>query len=154
MLPDFSRNVLIDALGGTPTLAATLFAGIPDDDPRWELRPDSERFSLREIPSHLATLDAIWLERLHRAVTEDNPVIGPATMHSGETLANTPSDNLALLKTRREQITALLGTLNNDQWLRPLPSTPLGPLITETMAMFIAVHDAYHFRQINEWLNA
>lgn len=66
MLLPMMHDRIHSALTGTPDVLDALLGPLTAGDPRKDLRPHPERFTLREIASHLADYDAIYLERLTR----------------------------------------------------------------------------------------
>ena len=69
MMPAAVRKYLLSALAGTPVVADRLLLDVHADDPRWDFRPEPDRFTLREVVAHLADWEPIHLERLTRNVT-------------------------------------------------------------------------------------
>ena len=153
MLPALGRKYLVESLEGNVGLLALLTGDIPEGDPRWESRPDPERFSLREILAHFATLEPIWLARAQAILSEDLPLFEPAPLLSDSCAARSPHVNWATYMNNRRQLTALLRNIDDSQWLRPARSESLGDLTLETLAVFILTHDGTHLRQINELLD-
>ncbi len=118
------------------------------------MQPDPERFSLRDIVAHLATVEQIWLGRVQRILTEENPLFPPAPLLDEERVAATPPENLALLHVTRHKIIDAISDLQDSHWLRTGRSESLGDLTLESLAVLILAHDGYHLRQVNEWLRS
>ena len=70
MLPEKARFYLMKGLESAPVVIKRMLRTADSVD--WDRRPDPERFSLREVLSHLADWEPIWLERIRRMAEEDN----------------------------------------------------------------------------------
>src|SRR5690349_9708199 len=84
MVPETVRTYLLHSLEATPQLLARLVSprpGMPTPmdllrmEMDWDGRPDPDRFTMREMVAHLADWEEIWLERVNRIATEDNPTL-------------------------------------------------------------------------------
>lgn len=158
MMPAVVRKYLIAALSGTPEVVERLLLDLHADDPRWDLRPDPARFSLREIVAHLADWEPIHLARLGRMLTEENPIlpdIDEGKMAVDNDYAHSdPHGSLEWLRGGRQKLMKDFEALSSDQWIRSAMRETVGPLTVEEFAAFIAAHDGYHTRQIAQWLTA
>ena len=158
MLFPMMRERLLTALAGTPEVLDGLLATLPPDDPRWDTRPDPDRFTLREILAHLVDYEAIFSERIRQTREENAPNLLPADRdqlaidhhyaHSDPTLSR------AQLAERRTQLVAYLKNLSSEDWQRighwTGPSG--GPLTLEEQAAFVVIHDGYHLQQVVRWM--
>ena len=157
MLLPLMHDRIRSALAGTPDVLDALLGPLAPDDSLWDLRPDPERFTLREIASHLADYEAIWLERLSRTRAEASPAlipVDPAGLAVQNDYAHTdPAESLARFRERREALAAFLSDLSVDDWRRPGQMAGQ-PLTLEEQAAFVCVHDGYHTGQAAQWLAA
>ena len=156
MLPPLALTYLVTSLEGHIAVFPHLLGELGGDDPRWDARPDAERFSLREVVAHLAAVEPLWLERAYLTRDQDHPLFPPVVpvavaAQEGAT-AFTAAENLARFCATRAQYVAVLRDLAAEQWQRPAESQALGTLTIEPQAVFVLAHDGYHLKQIIEWL--
>ena len=152
MLPTLARTYLLAGLEGTPAVLAGLLGGLAQDDARWDVRPDPDRYTLREIVAHLATVEPYWPERARRTREEEEPFFPRAPLESDEVLARPPAVNLAHFAASRAQFVQVLRELDESDWERVGRSEFLGTLTLENQAVFVCAHDGYHLKQIAQWL--
>ena len=157
MLLPLMHDRLRSALAGTPDVLDALLSPLGPDDPRWDLRPDPARFTLREIVAHLADYEAVWRERLTRTRSEASPVltpVDPSALAAEHDYAHSdPGASLARFRERRAALGVFLDGLGADDWQRP---GQMGgrPLTLEEQAAFVVIHDGYHTGQVARWLAA
>ena len=156
MMPAIVRNYIVTSLSGTPDVAERLLKDIHSDDPRWDIRPDPERFTLREIVAHLADWEPIHLERLQRIRAEENPLlpdVDEAVLAAENDYAHSdPHGSLEWLRGGREKLVKELESLIPEEWTLPGQRERVGPVTVEVLAVFVAAHDGYHLRQIAQWI--
>ena len=156
MMPAVVRRYVISALAGTPDVLERLFKDVHADDPRWDFRPDPERFTLREVVAHLADWEPIHLERIQRMLNEENPMmpnIDEERMAVENDYGNSdPHGSLEWLRGGRQKIVQQLEALQPDEWPRPGFREHVGTVTIEILSVFIIAHDGYHTRQIAQWL--
>ncbi len=153
-LPTAARTYLLTALGGTPAVLNGLLGSLAADDPRWDARPNPDRFSLREIVAHLALVEPGWRTRTRRIRDEDRPFFARASIQNANTESRSPLENLRAFEDARRDWAALLSTLTEPDWERMADTEFMGPISQEQQAVFVLAHDAYHVRQVAEWLAA
>jgi uncharacterized damage-inducible protein DinB len=156
MMPAKVRQYLVTALSGTPEVVERLLKELPADDPRWDFRPDPQRFSLREVVAHLADWEPIHLERISRMLAEENPTlpdIDEGKMAVDNDYAHSDSHgSMEWLRGGRQKVIQRLETLMSDEWTRPGYRETIGEISIEVQLTFILAHDGYHTRQISQWL--
>ena len=157
-LPAGVRNYMLKALGGNPSVVGKLLLGISPDDPIWEIHPDSDRFSLREIVAHLADWDPIFLGRMNRTLHEDHPTLldideGEAAIRNDYAHSD-PLAGIQHFQEARLQTIQFSNSLKESDWSRSALKEPLGELTIEQHHMLILSHDGYHLQQIVQWLKA
>ena len=156
MMPPPVRAYLINALDHTPATLSALLANLPPGDAAWDARPDPERFSLREIVAHVADWEAVWKERFERAVTEELPLlprpdVGQRAEERGYAAAD-PVTSLARFQQERATLMSRLRSLPAGAWGREAHLERMGDLPLEGLVALTLAHDAYHVRQVSEWL--
>lgn len=152
MLPQHVRRYLLIDLESGPEVLARLLRGFTD----WDARPDSARFSPREMLAHLADWEAVFLTRLTDTRDDEDAVLqgldeGQVALDNDYAHAD-PAECLSRYASGRAAIVSLLGGLAPEQWERVGRHTELGPVTLETQAVLIAAHDGYHRRQALDWL--
>ena len=150
MLPlKLHRYLLID-LESAPDVLAKLLEGVPGS--AWDMRPDPERFTLREVVAHLADWDQVFLGRMRQTRDADAPTLqgldeGQVAVDNGYAHSD-PHESLARYGANRAEIVEFLRALTPEQWPRTGSHTELGPITLEAQAALIAFHDGYHRRQV------
>ena len=158
MLPPFAMRYVLLGLEGTPQVVETLLHALPADDPRWNARPDPERFTLREIVAHLADWEPIFLGRIERIRDEDMPFLpdvdeGKIAIENDYAHSD-PHASFARFRRGRAAMLTALSALPPTAWEREGNRDPIGILTLENLAVLILGHDTYHTRQIAEWLKS
>jgi uncharacterized damage-inducible protein DinB len=156
MMPAVVRTYLAAALSGTPDVAERMLKDLCADDPRWDYRPDPDRFTLREAVAHLADWEPIHLERIVRLQSEVNPILpdvdeGKLAIEHDYAHSD-PHGSLEWLRGGRQKIIQQLALLDPEDWTRPGVRESVGPVTIEILVAFILAHDGYHTRQIAHWL--
>ncbi len=157
MFPLSGRNYILAALENTPVTLSLLLSSLGASDPKWEIRPDLARFSLREIIAHVADWEEVFRGRFERTVKEDTPVIlrpdpGQRAVEQGYFTAD-PVECLARFCHRRTAFLEWLRSLPDDAWGRIGHLDRMGDVPLEGLAALMLGHDSYHIRQIVEWLS-
>lgn len=156
MLPPFAMHYVLTGLEGTPEVVAALLHDLTPDDARWSLRPDPERFTLREVVAHLADWEPIFLQRIERIRDEEMPFLPNvdegALAVQNDYMHSDPQTSLARLRLGRAAMLAALRTLPPAAWKRLGNRDPIGILTLENLVVLILGHDSYHTRQIAQWL--
>ena len=155
MLPAKSREYLLTGLSASPIVASKLLSSATNVD--YDFRPFSDRFTLREVVSHLADWEDIFFERIVRMVTEDNPTLpdideGQAAIDNDYAHMD-PLVQLERYHTGRNRLVDYLRTVPDDMWQKPGLRPELGTISVEILAVMILGHDGYHTKQIAEWLD-
>ena len=158
MLPPPALNYILLALEGTPDVLESLLNAFAYDDPVWDLRPNPDRFTLREILAHLADWEPIFLERITRMRDEDTPHLpdvdeGQLAVARDYAHVDAPA-SLMRFRQGRAQLLPVLRALPVEAWERPGFRERIGPLTLENLVVLILGHDGYHTRQIAQWLAA
>lgn len=146
------------ALANTPVLLDQLLRGYKADDPIWDYRPSPERFTLREAIAHVADWNSIYCERIETALKEDNPMLPNA---DEEQIAidrcystSNPVENLACFMRTRHQLVDLVKTIKPTDWDRMAVREGLGQVSLDQQIMIVMGHDAYHTKQVMDYLAA
>ena len=156
MQPAYVKKYFLTALNATPEVLEAFLKALPSDDPRWDTRPDPERFTLREIVAHLAEWDPIFMERMERTVKEELPLladIDEAQIALDHDYAHQdPHTALARFRTARAALVVFLTGLADSDWSRVAVKEIHGPVTLERQAVLILAHDGYHMEQVVQWL--
>ncbi len=148
------RNYALAALEGNARVLAFLLRDVELGSPRWDARPDPERFTLREIVAHLAEYDEVSRERFEKMIREENPSFpdwdpDQAARHYAQ---RDPKHQLKLLLESRHELRAWLAGLAEHEW-KCLGTRPrVGEFSVEDGVTLLLVHDGYHLEQVVSWL--
>lgn len=149
----YMRNYLFTALQGSLELYDHLLEGLSDSEA--DLRPDSNRFTIREIMAHLADWEHIFLQRMLRMRNEDHPTIEGMDEGQRAIDANYGStdwrEQTRVYRERRETTIAFLNTLPEKQWERTALRPEIGVITIEAQALLMTLHDSYHLQQVKQW---
>lgn len=155
-LPTAARDYLLRGLEATPVVLTALLRDRSDEDAIWDVRPDPNRFTLREALAHMADWDPIWVERVHVVLTEDNPVLNSIDEGVLEVERKyseiPPSVSLARLRSGRVKLMESLRAVGDDAWDRPCNREFVGDLTLQQLVCLMLGHDAYHLRQAADWI--
>ena len=154
MLPENTRKYLLNGIAGAPVIIDWMLQRATEKD--YDRRPDPERFTLREVMAHLADWEGVWRERMTAMKTQNRPTLqgydeGQWAIDHDYAHANF-AEQQRLFRDGRAALMDLLRELSPKDWERLGNHTELGPLSIEALAVQILGHDAYHLRQIAEWL--
>jgi len=141
------------SLEGTPAVFARLLSGLSETEA--DLRPDPDRFSLREAIAHLADWEDVFRQRMQLTLREDNPVLqGYDEGQWAIDHAYAQSDwreQLARFAEERAQTALLVRSFAPEQLARTGRHTEAGPISLQEQVLLITVHDGYHARQFAEY---
>lgn len=145
----YVRHYVMEGLLATPLTLAALTQGITASE--LDARPDPERFALREVICHLADWEPIWLGRLQRIVTEDQPLmenIDEGAMAITNRYAEQDfAEQLVRFTEGRTALVAYLRSLEPEQWERIGRHNLWKTITVDGFAALILGHDGYHVRQ-------
>ncbi len=147
---------IISGLEATPTVLDQLLRW--QNEETFDKQPDPERFSLREVICHLADWEGVWLERMRRMASENNPELpsydeGQWAIDHNYKEANA-YEQIEKFVEGRQALVAFLKDLAPEQWERTGIHSQWGPISIASLATLVIGHDGYHAKQIVEWLNA
>lgn len=149
-------NYVFGALSATPVVLGHLVRGIEPGDSIWDFRPNSDRFTLREAIAHLADWEEIFIGRIIATRDQVNPIL--KSVDEGElcTLRNYSStdvnESIAKFINGRNSLLALVQSLDTECWDRKCHREFVGDIDMYQLVTIIMGHDAYHLRQVAEYL--
>lgn len=151
MVSEAVRTYLLHALEATPHAIKRLLEDVPD----WDARPEPDRFTLREMAAHLADWEPIWMERITRIATEENPFL--PSVDEGQLCAERdysalhPMDSLARYQAGRDHLVEAIRKLPESAWNRPAHREFVGDVDFLQQVAMITGHDGYHLKQTLEF---
>ena len=156
MLSPPGHTYLVNALLHTPALLQTLLLPVPESSPVWDVRPDTDRFSLREIVAHLADWDDVWQERFARTRAETVPLLlrpdlAERAIECGYAFVD-PQDALTRFAQKRLTLVEGLKIVSEADTHRVANLDRMGEMSLTGVVSLVLAHDAYHVRQVAEWL--
>ncbi len=158
MIPEPIKKYGLAALEGTPVVMLSILGKYPTNDPIWDRRPDPARFTLREAIAHVADWDEIFLARIKRTVSEDEPIL-PGIDESQIAIENNyasqdPVANLARFGANRKALVGYLNSLTPEQFERVGIRPEVGTIPIDLHVLYILAHDGYHTRQAAEFTSS
>lgn len=147
---------ILSGLEATPTVLQLLLLHQPEI--AFDKRPDPERFSLREVVCHLADWEGVWLGRMQKMASEDDPELpgydeGQWAIDHQYSVANA-QEQIRKFVEGRKALVAFLKSLSPEQWERTGLHSQWGSVSIVSLATIVLGHDGYHTKQIVEWLNS
>lgn len=142
---------LIRALEMTPRLAEKeLRRGAADFD----VRPNPDRFSMREVIAHLADWEPIMLTRIQTGVDSPGATInaydeGQMALDNNYA-ASDPMDMLRRWKADRARSIDYIGKLSDEDFAKPVVHPERGRMTVGDIAHMLVSHDIYHLEQLAE----
>jgi hypothetical protein len=143
------RKKLIDLYnGGYAAVAEALLKITPEE---LAFKPDSKRWSVREIVHHLADSEMTAAVRLRLLVAQDRPTIHGYDQDefSRRLYYDRPHEvSLELFRLVRESTSEILERLTPAEWVREGTHTEVGPYGVESWLKTYSEHAHKHARQI------
>ena len=156
MIPAHSKRYLCHGLAAQPTVLTALMNGVNPD--RYDLRPEVDRFTLREVIAHLADWEGVWLGRMKLIISEENPFLQGydegqwAIDHAYHTLV--PLEQLERYSAGRAEMVEFLRGMPDKAWERTGRHSEWGEMSIFNLASLVLGHDGYHMKQVVEWTTA
>ncbi len=155
-MTSFAHSYLWRGVATNARVFGFLLHDLPLDSPRWDARPEADRFSLREVVAHLVDFDTVTRERFERIIREDNPELPDwdPTVAAAHYSARDPQHGMEHLLLSRQELAQWLEGLSEPEWKRRGSRPRVGEFsVEEGTALFLG-HDSYHLIQIAQWLDA
>lgn len=144
----------LEFLEKTPSVLKTLLDAVPQNVLEW--KPAPERWSIREVLTHLADIEKLYVQRARHILEEDNPALQkfvPAGPLPGGPGADAV-ERLVHFAALRSELLQLLKNAPASAGLRIGTHEELGPLTLAQLLNELANHDLGHLRQIAELYRA
>jgi hypothetical protein len=148
------RDDLLSALGSSPKVFERLLRVFPKS--RLDDRPDSDRFTPREVIAHLADWEQVILDRVRVAnLRPGSP--GPVEDPSKRAHAHHYGDKdvfheAEVFESRRQTTIEYLQGLNEVDWKKTFIHQNMGEITIEAYMVNILEHDMYHLEQVSCYL--
>ena len=155
-LNNYYGRYVLGALENNAVVLGYLLRDVPQDSPRWDARPDAERFTLREIVAHLLDYDTVCRERFEHIIRENEPELPDWDMDEAARhyVSRNPQHDLEHLLESRRSFAVWLEGLSEKEWQRAGSRPKVGKFTVKGVVSLILGHDAYHLRQVADWLDA
>ncbi len=158
MLPVMARNYVVSSLSGAPDVYEYLLRDLSSNDERWDFSADPERFTLREVVTHLADYTEVCVGRFYRTLEENEPRFptwNPSQIAIDNDYAHSDAlESLRRLRQSRVQMSDIVRDLPLELWARAAYREGIGALTLEDQAVMVVAHDGYHLQQIVQWLQS
>lgn len=145
----FVDPYLIRALEMTPRLAEREVLAANGN---FDIRPDPERFSMREVIAHLADWEPIMLTRIKTGVGTPGAEIkayDEAKMAEDHKYAESnPIERLGAWKAARKETIRYIDSLSEEDFLKPVVHPERGKMLVGDIAHMLVSHDVYHLEQL------
>jgi hypothetical protein len=157
-LPIATHDYFVNALDNAPLLLDHFLGGYSSEDAIWNYRTDPGRFTLREVLAHVADWNDIYRERLERTRAENHPLL-PNCDEGAIALARNyagtdPLNSLRRFRESRHTLIELVRSISHEDWSLLATREGVGDLSIGEQIALIAAHDAYHIRQVLDYLAA
>ena len=144
------RREWIRQIAATPAALRTAIAGLTPAQLDTPYRPGG--WTVRQVTHHVPESHMNAYVRFKLALTEDNPTIKPydeaAWANTADT-ARTPVDvSLALLDALHQRLVALLESLGDADYARPLMHPDNGPMTIDRLLQVYAWHGRHHVAHV------
>lgn len=142
---------LVRALEMTPRLVENeLRRGSAD----WDIRPNPDRFSMREVVAHLADWEPIMLTRIKTGVDSPGATInaydeGQMALENNYA-ATDPMEQLRAWKADRAKSVDYISKLTDDDFAKLVVHPERGHMLVGDVAHMLVSHDIYHVEQLAE----
>lgn len=155
-MTSFARSYLWRGVEFNARVIQHLLRDLPEGSPRWDARPDAQRFSLREVVAHLLDFDSVSRDRFERVIREERPELEDwdPTEAAQHYEARDPKHGIENLLVSRQELSVWLEGLSDDEWKRVGSRPRVGDFSVEEGTALLLGHDAYHLEQIVAWLEA
>ncbi len=141
-----------DVLRATPARLTKVLSGMTPE--QIEYKPAPQKWSIREILSHIADCEIAWAWRLRLIYGSDNPTLQPfeqdAWANAYEGAGYTAEAARSTWSAARRWNLALIETLTPEQKQRPATHPELGAITLWTVAEIAAGHDVHHLTQLEK----
>ena len=133
-----------------PDMLASLVAGMSSSDLDW--RPESEKWSAREIVAHLADDELVGAYRIRLILSAPGTPIEAFNQdvwaRTGRYSSTDLAESLQLFRVLRHANLGLLRSLSPTEWEMSGVHAERGKESLREIAMYYAGHDINHFRQL------
>jgi uncharacterized damage-inducible protein DinB len=141
------HSVLVQALASTPVDLSVTLNGLGEQAAK--LRPSPESWSISDVVSHLAYVEKLFLARLKRVLSEEQPFLPEIT--SNETAhqsAHKLPRLLARFEEARGETISFLQATTDSGWDRTAIHETRGETDFRRLAELLLEHDVEHLNQV------
>lgn len=143
------HNYFASGVRNNARIFQTLLREVPENDARWDVKVDKNRFTLREIVAHLVDFDSVSRQRFEHMIREDVPDLpnwdeGAAVLHYA---TRNPLHQIENLLLSRRELGDWLAGLSQKEWQRRATRPNVGEFSVEEGAALMLAHDAYQWNK-------
>lgn len=146
----------VSLLEKTPLVLETLLGELPSTLLQW--KPAADRWSISEVLAHLADIEQVYSQRVHRFIVEDSPALQKydqaRASAAGDYSKGSAAEHLARFTATRRAIVAFLKNVPASAGARTAQHSELGVIALSQMLSEWASRDLGHLRQIAELYRA
>jgi uncharacterized damage-inducible protein DinB len=149
--PD-KRREWIQQIAATPAALRSAVAGLTPAQLETPYRPGG--WSVKQVAHHVPESHMNAYVRFKLALTENNPTIKPydeaAWANTADTARTSVDVSLALLDALHTRMVALLESLGDADFARPLMHPENGPMTVDRLLQMYAWHGRHHVAHVTE----
>ena len=145
------RDHLISALCSSPKIVERFLRVFPTE--RLDDRPESDRFTPREVVAHIADWEQVVLDRVRVAnmrpgyrVPDEDPGERAVVHHYGD---KDVFHEAEVFESRRQTTMEYLARLDDADWEKTFIHPVRGEMTIHTYMVDILAHDMYHLEQLS-----
>ena len=152
----YGRRYVFAGLEAGPLVLGELLDALSEAEA--DFKPDPDRFTIRQALAHLADWEPIFLDRMRRMRTEQNPLL--PGYDEGQLAIDRKyherdwKTEFERFRQGRAAVLAFLAGISDEAWQRTGIRDEIGPVTIEYIAVLMSLHDAYHAKQFVEWRSA
>jgi hypothetical protein len=146
------RREWIQQIAATPAALRGAVAGLTTAQLDTPYRPGG--WTVKQVTHHVPESHMNAYVRFKLALTEDNPTIKPydeaAWANTADTARTSVDVSLALLDALHQRMVALLESLGDADFARPLMHPENGPMTVDRLLQMYAWHGRHHVAHVTE----
>ncbi len=145
-----TRRLIVERLRAHPDEIHRLTDGLTEV--QLKERPSDGKWSLHELAMHVCEAQDVFIERLARMLTEDNPQLSSyepdEARQSGLYFAEHFGNRLKEFEVQRSTLASLLQTLTKEQWLLEAAHPEFKHYTVQTSMESLMRHEEHHLYQM------
>lgn len=154
-VPQVLVEYVVNGIESTTPILQSMLGNVSSTDPVWTQQV-AGRFTLKEALAHWADWNTVFIERVQTTLREMNPILPSidegALSTERQYSQQDPIENLTRFSQSRASLVTELREVRSEDWSRPCHRELVGDLTLFQLVTMILGHDAYHLRQVADYL--